>query len=63
MLFNIDLEKSWMVGDSLSDVKAGKNFGLNTCILTLTSTDCAADETAESLIEFAIARRNLKSAN
>lgn len=28
--FNIDLEKSWMVGDSISDVEAGMNAGCKT---------------------------------
>lgn len=28
-----DLQASWMVGDSLSDIQAGKSFGLNTVLL------------------------------
>ena len=28
--FNIDLEKSWMVGDSDTDIEAGKNEGCQT---------------------------------
>ena len=28
--FNIDIEASWIIGDSENDIKAGKNFGCKT---------------------------------
>ncbi len=31
--FNIDLERSWMVGDGENDVLAGKNAGCHTALL------------------------------
>jgi histidinol-phosphate phosphatase family protein len=31
--FNIDIENSWMIGDSTTDIKAGKNAGLNTALV------------------------------
>lgn len=31
--FNIDLSKSWMIGDKISDVNAGKNAGCNTLLV------------------------------
>jgi histidinol-phosphate phosphatase family protein len=33
---NIDLAKSWMIGDSLRDIQAGKNAGCRGCILVRT---------------------------
>lgn len=30
--YNIDLENSWMIGDTLSDMEAGKNAGCNTIL-------------------------------
>lgn len=30
---NIDLEKSWMVGDSITDIKAGKSAGCKTILI------------------------------
>jgi histidinol phosphatase-like enzyme len=34
---NVDLTASWMVGDSLTDVKAGENAGCRTILLASTS--------------------------
>ena len=31
--FNIDLAKSWMVGDGENDVKAGQNAGCQTALI------------------------------
>ncbi len=31
--FNIDLEKSWMIGDGVNDIKAGKAAGCKTCLI------------------------------
>ncbi len=52
--YNIDLASSWMVGDSETDIEAGKNAGCKTCFLT---EDCKKNYsqncTANSLIDFA----------
>ena len=50
--FNIDLESSWMVGDSESDVKAGKNAGCKTAYIKRAEAEVDADAMVESLIEF-----------
>lgn len=44
---NIDLKKSWMVGDGLTDVQAGKNAGTNTIIIG--SFKCELCKLAEQL--------------
>lgn len=31
--FNIDIEKSWMIGDTTGDIKTGKNAGCRTCLV------------------------------
>ena len=31
--YNIDIEKSWMVGDSINDIEAGKNAGCKTAYI------------------------------
>ncbi len=31
--YNIDLEKSWIIGDQISDINAGINAGINNTIL------------------------------
>lgn len=47
--FNIDLEKSWMVGDSKNDIIAGKKAGCKTAIID--SNDIYADIDGKSLLE------------
>lgn len=37
--FNIDLNQSWMIGDSLRDIEAGKNAGCKTILLTGEGTE------------------------
>lgn len=48
--FNIDLEKSWMVGDGENDILAGKNAGCKTVLIG--SRDYRQDCTVSSLKEF-----------
>ncbi len=64
--FNIDLGKSWMVGDGSNDVLAGKNAGCRTALIcdpaaadaagegvnALTPADYGQDMTVKSLLEF-----------
>ena len=49
--FNIDLEKSWMIGDGANDVLAGKNAGCKTAIIS-DHNDCNADACVNNLLEF-----------
>lgn len=53
--FHIDLECSWMVGDSENDVKAGLAAGCKTVLLEKEKKSCAFGQTltARSLLEFA----------
>lgn len=58
--FSLDLGQSWIVGDSLSDMLAGRNAGHLTTILVRTgqgrlvdATDSAIDHVAESVSEAA----------
>ena len=48
--FNIDLSKSWMVGDGENDIKAGENAGCKTCLIG--RDDFGQDTTVKSLLEF-----------
>lgn len=41
--YNIDLEKSWMIGDSEIDIEAGKNAGCKTILLDGLNLDMAID--------------------
>jgi D-glycero-D-manno-heptose 1,7-bisphosphate phosphatase len=51
--FNIDLSSSWMVGDSESDILAGKNAGCKTALLQREKIqNDMADITCDSLVEF-----------
>lgn len=52
-LIDIDIENSWMIGDSLSDIEAGNKFGLNTCILKLAANDYPAQTAQNTLLDFA----------
>ena len=49
--FNIDLSRSWMVGDGENDVKAGKAAGCKTALIG--ESDYLQDVTVGSLWEFA----------
>jgi D-glycero-D-manno-heptose 1,7-bisphosphate phosphatase len=50
--FHIDLISSWMVGDSQSDIKAGKNVGCRTVFLGGEETLEEADVIVGELLEF-----------
>lgn len=50
--FNIDLSKSWMVGDGVNDIKAGENAGCKTCLIG--KNEFGQDMTVGSLLEFAM---------
>lgn len=49
--FNIDLTMSWMVGDSESDIKAGKNAGCKTILISNDNSNYGQDYSVESLID------------
>ncbi len=49
--FNIDLENSWMVGDSQNDILAGQNAGCHTCLVNNTA-DYGQDLTFKSVYDF-----------
>lgn len=49
--FNIDLNKSWMIGDSERDIQAGKNAGCKTVLITSGKNDFDADFCASNLKE------------
>lgn len=49
--FNIDLSRSWMVGDGKNDVEAGKNAGCKTVLIG--SEDYGQDRKVSSLFAFA----------
>ena len=49
--FNIDLENSWMVGDSQNDILAGQNAGCHTCLVNNTA-DYVQDLTFKSVYDF-----------
>lgn len=52
--YNIDLNSSWMIGDSETDIKAGKNAGCKTCFLAEGhNKDYGQSCSAGSLMEFA----------
>lgn len=46
---NLDLESSWMVGDSVSDIEAGRAAGCRTIRLGKPGADAVADHYAEDL--------------
>lgn len=48
--FNVDLGKSWMIGDGENDVLAGKNAGCKTVLIG--NQDYQQDYTVSSLKEF-----------
>jgi len=45
----LDLERSWMIGDGESDVEAGKAAGCRTALLASGSAGVGADVVAPSL--------------
>jgi len=47
--FNIDLDNSWMVGDSDNDIIAGKNAGCKTALISNNKEDYSQDETINDL--------------
>lgn len=49
--FNIDLKKSWMVGDSQNDILAGQNAGCHTCLVNNTG-DYGQDLTFKTVYDF-----------
>lgn len=57
--FNIDLSRSWMIGDGSNDVGAGKNAGCKAVLIDATrSQNYGQDMTVDSLLEFV--ENNLK---
>lgn len=51
--FNIDLNASWMIGDSKIDVICGKNAGVHTALLSSKKTeDYGQNVTVDNLLEF-----------
>ena len=50
--FNIDLESSWMVGDSKNDILAGKRAGCKTAYIGSSLNDFGQTITVRSLMEF-----------
>ncbi len=49
---NIDLSRSYMVGDGENDIKAGKAAGCKTVLITDESKDMGQDMTVKSLLNF-----------
>ena len=49
--FNVDLSKSWMIGDGENDVLAGKNARCKTGYIKRENKLIEADITGESLLE------------
>ena len=49
--YNIDLSRSWMVGDGRQDVEAGKNAGCKTALIG--REELGQDASVSSLLEFA----------
>ncbi len=50
--YNIDLEKSWMIGDGINDVKAGKTAGCRTALIDDDNNPLNNDLIVKSLLEF-----------
>lgn len=49
--FNIDLSKSWMIGDGVNDIKAGISAGCRTILLSDGNENYGQNVTAQSLIK------------
>lgn len=48
--FNIDLSRSWMIGDGKNDIKAGKTAGCKTALIG--SEQCGQDITCDNILKF-----------
>ena len=61
--FNIDLENSWMIGDSEIDILAGKNAGCKTALITMENDEYGQDETIMELNEIIniLSEENIKA--
>lgn len=49
--FNIDLTLSWIIGDSKSDIQAGKNAGCKTILISDDNSDYGQDYSVNSLLD------------
>ncbi len=58
--FNIDLTKSWMVGDSDSDIMAGKNAGCSTVLIGESDENMCASNLLEA-VDYIIGRKDYKN--
>lgn len=58
--FNIDLTKSWMVGDSDSDIMAGKNAGCSTVLIGKSDENMCASNLLEA-VDYIIGRKDYKN--
>ena len=47
--YNIDLSKSWMIGDSRNDILAGKNAGCKTILISNEFVEYGQDETVNNI--------------
>ena len=50
--FNIDLSKSWMVGDGENDVRAGLNAGCRTALIGQGKENIGQNVSEKTLLEF-----------
>ena len=50
--FNIDLDKSWMIGDGENDIEAGKRAGCNTVWISQNEKSLGQTATEKSLLDF-----------
>lgn len=58
--FNIDLTKSWMVGDSDSDIMAGKNAGCSTVLIGESNENMCASNLLEA-VDYIIGRKDYRN--
>lgn len=58
--YNIDLSKSWMVGDGKRDVEAGINAGCRTAFIGGKLKEYPETESFSSLVEFSEKLKNIK---
>lgn len=58
--FNIDLTKSWMVGDSDSDIMAGKNAGCSTVLIGESDENMCASNLLEA-VDYIIGRKGYRN--
>lgn len=50
--FNLDLNRSWMVGDDVNDIKAGLAAGCNTALISQEAKNYGQDISVDSLLRF-----------